>query len=111
MRFEIARNCSPKLPNDFAESLKLVAGVRGVLIGNWQMGRDAMDLDVWEPRNFFENTQRVPLRHAHPSHSRVDLEIDRDRSVACDATEFLGFLKSGDGRNKSALGNCRCFFR
>src|SRR5439155_1344530 len=51
VRFEIARNCSTKLLNDFAESLKLVAGVRGVLIGNWQMGRDAMDLDVWEPRN------------------------------------------------------------
>ena len=64
------------------------------------MGRDAVNLDVWQRRYAFENIERFIFHYAHSSHASIDLEIDyrRPESIEC-----FRFSVTGDRRNKSAL--------
>ena len=70
-----------------------------------------MNLDVSQRRNFLENLEGFVLRNAHPPHSGIDFEVDGHRRAAHHIIEALGFFKSGNRRNETALSDCWSFFR
>ena len=74
------------------------------------MRRDAVDFDVWERCDPFENLDSGQFRNAHAPHAGVDLEIDENGRVSCDLRKIFYFVERRNGRNESALHDCRSFF-
>ena len=70
------------------------------------MRRDAVDVDLRQCGDAFENFDRFIFDRAHSAHAGVDFEIDRRFT---DSIERLRFIESGNRRNKAALDDGRNF--
>src|ERR1041385_2182234 len=106
VRLVTSGNFCADFVNDFLESSELVASVFGVFVGYRQVRRDAVDLDIRHSRHALEHFVRDILHNTHSSHAGVDLEID---GRWLQTIERLSFLQTGDGGDKTVLGNNRAF--
>src|ERR1041384_3537297 len=108
VRLVTSGNFCADFVNDFLESSELVASVFGVFVGYRHVRRDAVDLDIRHSRHALEHFVRDILHNTHSSHAGVDLEID---GRWLQTIERLSFLQTGDGGDKTVLGNNRAFLR